>query len=110
MYLQGEVSDFSSLFNGIDIKVPTLNGDNQRYINLDNAASTPPFKAVSGAINEFSNYYSSVHRGMGYKSQLSTHVYEFARNTVINFVGADPRVHTCIFGKNTTEAINKLAR
>ena len=110
MYLQGQVSDFSSLFFGIDIKVPTLNGGNQRYINLDNAASTPPFKAVKDAVNEFSNYYSSVHRGMGYKSQLSTHVYEFARDTVINFVGADPRVHTCIFGKNTTEAINKLAR
>jgi selenocysteine lyase/cysteine desulfurase len=28
----------------------------------------------------------------------------------MNFVGADPAVHTCIFGKNTTEAINKLAR
>jgi selenocysteine lyase/cysteine desulfurase len=26
------------------------------------------------------------------------------------FVGADPREHVCIFGKNTTEAINKLSR
>ena len=110
MYLQDEISDFSSLFNGIDIKVPTLNGGNQRYINLDNAASTPPFKAVNDVVNEFSNYYSSVHRGMGYKSQLSTHAYEFARDTVLNFVKADPSIHTCIFGKNTTEAINKLAK
>ena len=55
-------------------------------------------------------YYSSVHRGTGYKSQLSTHVYEMARETVLEFVGADPETHICIFGKNTTEAINKLAR
>lgn len=110
MDLQSEISEYSPLFNGIDIEVPILDGSNRRYINLDNAASTPPFKAVNAAVNEFSNYYSSVHRGMGYKSQLSTHVYEFARDTVLKFVGADPRVHTCIFGKNTTEAINKLAR
>jgi selenocysteine lyase/cysteine desulfurase len=28
----------------------------------------------------------------------------------MTFLGANPQVHTCIFGKNTTEAINKLAR
>jgi selenocysteine lyase/cysteine desulfurase len=28
----------------------------------------------------------------------------------MDFVGANPVDHTCIFGKNTTEAINKLAR
>ncbi|MEJ2759722.1 MAG: aminotransferase class V-fold PLP-dependent enzyme [Anaerolineales bacterium] len=33
-----------------------------------------------------------------------------ARQITMAFVGADPATHTCIFGKNTTEAINKLAR
>lgn len=28
----------------------------------------------------------------------------------MRFVGADPKDHVCIFGKNTTEAINKLAK
>ena len=28
---------------------------------------------------------------------------------VAEFVGADPRTHTVIFGKNTTEALNKLS-
>jgi selenocysteine lyase/cysteine desulfurase len=55
-------------------------------------------------------WYASVHRGTGFKSQLSTHVYEAARQRVLAFVGADPATHVCIFGKNTTEAINKLAR
>ena len=102
--------NFSRFFTGLDIQVPLLNGSHRKYINLDNAASTPPFKAVQQAINEFMIYYSSVHRGTGYKSQLSTHAYETARQVVINFVGANPDQHTCLFGKNTTEAINKLAR
>ncbi len=101
---------YDSLFTGINTEVPLLSGDLRRYTNLDNAASTPPLKAVRQAVNDFMDYYSSVHRGTGYKSQLSTHVYEIARDTVLEFVGADPNIHTCIFGKNTTEAINKLAR
>ncbi len=80
------------------------------YINLDNAASTPALKAVQKAVDDFLVYYSSVHRGTGFKSQLSTHAYERAREITLRFVGANPRVYTCIFGKNTTEAINKLAR
>lgn len=102
--------DYSTLFFGIDSEVPVLNGKPKRYINFDNAASTPPLKSVMEAVNHFAIYYSSVHRGMGFKSQLSTQAYEDARETIIKFVGGDPHVHTCIFGKNTTEAINKLAR
>ncbi|MBE9473910.1 MAG: aminotransferase class V-fold PLP-dependent enzyme [Chloroflexi bacterium] len=101
---------YASLFTGIDAEVPTLNGGHRKYINFDNAASTPPLKAVQNAVNEFMVYYSSVHRGTGYKSQLSTHAYEVARQAVLQFVGADPNYHTCIFGKNATEAINKLAK
>lgn len=98
------------LFIGLNVKVPLLDGSEKVYVNLDNAASTPPFAAVERAVNEFLPYYSSVHRGTGFKSLLSTHLYEQARSKVLAFLGADPREHTCIFGKNTTEAINKLAR
>jgi cysteine desulfurase/selenocysteine lyase len=102
--------DYCSLFIGTDTKVPLLNGKHAKYINFDNAASTPPMLAVQQAVNAFMPYYSSVHRGTGYKSQLSTHMYEEARRIILEFVGADPDQHTLIFGKNTTEAINKLAR
>lgn len=101
---------YAELFVGLEVKTPTLSGDLRRYINFDNAASTPPLKAVQQAVNDFLAFYSSVHRGTGFKSQLSTHVYEEARETVLRFVGAHPRTHTCIYGKNTTEALNKLAR
>jgi cysteine desulfurase/selenocysteine lyase len=102
--------DYSSLFVGLDALVPLIDGSCRRYINLDNAASTPPMKAVQIAVDDFLVYYSSAHRGTGFKSQLSTHAYEQARSIVMDFVGANMVDHTCIFGKNTTEAINKLAR
>jgi cysteine desulfurase/selenocysteine lyase len=101
--------DYRHLFVGLDTTVPLYDGTQQAYINLDNAASTPPLQSVQAAVNAFLPYYSSVHRGTGFKSQLSTQAYEGARRAVLRFVKADPSVHTCIFGKNTTEAINKLA-
>jgi cysteine desulfurase/selenocysteine lyase len=110
MQLRPTNHDYRSLFIGLDVEVPLLDGSCCCYTNLDNAASTPPLKAVQRTVDDFLVYYSSVHRGTGFKSQLSTHAYEQARHIVLDFVGADPAVHTCIFGKNTTEAINKLAR
>ena len=94
---------------GIDKKVPLLNGSTCQYIYLDNAASTPTFRGVQQKVDEFLGWYSSVHRGSGFKSLLSTEAYEQAREIVARFVGADPETHSVIFGKNTTEAINKLA-
>ena len=102
--------DYRPLFVGMDTLIPVLSNRSCRYTNLDSAASTPAMKAVQQAVNDFLVYYSSVHRGMGFKSQVSTRAYEQARQIVTKFVGANPAEHTCIFGKNTTEAINKLAR
>jgi cysteine desulfurase / selenocysteine lyase len=101
---------YRSLFVGVDTPAPVLDGTLRNYINLDNAASTPALKAVQDAVNNLLPYYSSVHRGTGFKSQLSTHAYEQARQAVMHFLGANTQEHTCLFGKNTTEAINKLAR
>jgi len=98
------------LFAGTEIEVPLLDGRRARYINFDNAASTPPLRAVRDGVSAFLDHYASVHRGTGFKSQLSTWAYEEARSRVMRFVGARPDEHVCIFGKNTTEALNKLAR
>lgn len=102
-------SSYRDLFIGLDVSTPLLDGSECPYVNLDNAASTPALKAVQQTIEAFLPYYSSVHRGTGFKSQLSTHAYEASREAVLNFVGADPGEHICAFVKNTTEAINKLA-
>ena len=94
---------------GLEREVPLLDGRRVPYINLDNAASTPPLVDVVRAVDEFMPFYSSVHRGTGFKSRLSTVAYDQAHAIIGRFVGADPRTNTVIFGKNTTEAINKLA-
>jgi selenocysteine lyase/cysteine desulfurase len=97
-------------FVGTEVDVPVLDGGTRRYINFDNAASTPPLKVVRDGVVGFLDHYSSVHRGTGFKSQLSTWAYEEARHQVLRFVDADPQAHVCLFGKNTTDALNKLAR
>jgi selenocysteine lyase/cysteine desulfurase len=94
---------------GIDRPVPLLDGTTVPYLNLDNAASTPALRDVLEAVERFLPYYSSVHRGTGFKSRLSTDAYDHAHRIVAAFVGADPDANTVIFGKNTTEAVNKLS-
>jgi cysteine desulfurase / selenocysteine lyase len=90
-------------------EVPILGGMKTRYVNLDNAASTPALVEVRDGVNRFLEFYSSVHRGVGYKSHLSTQAYEDARAVIANFFGASLVDRTVIFGKNTTEAVNKLS-
>lgn len=94
---------------GINAETPLLDGSMVTYVNLDNAASTPAFTSVLEAIDQFSLYYSSVHRGTGFKSRLSTLAYDQAHEIIGRFVNADMEINTVIFGKNTTEAVNKLA-
>ncbi|HVN54898.1 MAG TPA: aminotransferase class V-fold PLP-dependent enzyme [Anaerolineaceae bacterium] len=103
-------TDFRSLIVGTDLMAPLLDGSQAPYVNFDNAASTPAMVPVLETVQRFLQFYSSVHRGTGFKSQLSTHAFEEARALVLRFLGANPATHTCIFGKNTTEAMNKLAR
>lgn len=94
---------------GADLEVPVKGGQLVTYANLDYAASAPCLEPVSAAVNAALPAYSSVHRGAGYASQLTTARYEQARHTVRAFVGArtDDAV---IFTRNTTDATNLLAR
>lgn len=90
-------------------EVPLLSGKSTSSINFDNAASTPILKPVAEYINEYFPLYSSVHRGTGFKSQLSTELYDFCHEKVGSFFGANIQDNSIIFTKNTTEAINKLS-
>ena len=94
---------------GMRTEVPLYDGRNIRYVNLDSAASTPALVKVNQAIEDFLPWYSSVHRGTGYKSRLSTHLYEHAREVVMRFVHGDPVTHEVVFVRNATEALNLLA-
>jgi len=104
-----ELSALRERIAGINTRVPLLNGETRPYINFDNAASTPAFKDVLDTVNEFMLWYSSVHRGTGFKSRVATQAYDDAHRIVAQFVGANLKDHAVIFGKNTTDAVNKLS-
>lgn len=93
---------------GSDVEVPLVTGGHRRYVNLDYAASAPALVGVREAVERLLPWYSSVHRGTGFKSMVSTAAYEGAREAVASFVGARPG-DTVIFTRNTTDAANLLA-
>ena len=96
-------------FAGVDLPVPVYGGATATGINFDNAASTPPLNRVRDMVTTFSDLYSSVHRGTGYKSRLSTEAYEQARELVAKFLGVDETDQVVIFVKGTTDALNRIA-
>ncbi|QCX34199.1 aminotransferase class V-fold PLP-dependent enzyme [Caloramator sp. E03] len=102
-------NNIRDLIVGLDTKVPLSNNKLVTPINFDNAATTPPFISVLQEINNFAPWYSSIHRGTGYKSKISSDIYDNSRNEVLKFLDADPYYYTVIYVKNTTDAINKLS-
>ncbi len=95
---------------GSHLPVPCIDGSERPYRDLDCAASTPALAAVADGVAEFLPWYSSVHRGAGYKSRRATAEYEEAREEVHRFTGRPSRGDdVVILVRNTTEAINHLA-
>ncbi|MEJ3654702.1 aminotransferase class V-fold PLP-dependent enzyme [Actinomycetes bacterium KLBMP 9759] len=93
---------------GAELPVPLVTGGTVGYANLDLAASAPALEDVAAHVTALLPYYSSVHRGAGYASQVCTSVLESARATVGGFVGAGPD-DVVVFTRNTTDALNLLA-
>ncbi|PPK67557.1 aminotransferase class V-fold PLP-dependent enzyme [Actinokineospora auranticolor] len=94
---------------GARLLVPLVDGTRVGYANLDHAASAPCLDTVRDAVDELLPWYASVHRGAGFASQVSTKVYEQARDVLRRFVGAR-RTDTVVFTRNTTDSLNLLAR
>lgn len=93
---------------GDGVLVPLVTGGHRPYVNFDYAASAPPLQAVVDGLAAVVPWYSSVHRGAGFKSQVSTAAYEGARDVVRQFVNAAAN-HEVIFTRNTTDSANLLA-
>ncbi len=95
---------------GDETPVPCVDGHERPYLNLDSAASTNAMPAVAEAVQCFLPWYSSVHRGAGYKSRNATESYEAARAAALRFAGRDENGDDiAIVCRNTTESINHLA-
>lgn len=93
---------------GADLHVPTSSGT-ARFVNLDNAATSPALASVQTAIADALDTYGSVHRGTGHTAVVSTARYAAAREAVGRFVNRRSDDHV-IFTRNTTDALNLLAR
>ncbi len=79
-------------------------------VYLDNAASAQKPRQVLEAMNEaYESYYSNVHRGVHYLSQVCTDAFEAARHKVARFINAsgDDEI---VFTSGATEAINLVAQ
>jgi len=88
--------------------VPTAFGPRE-YANLDHAASTPALALVKEAVDRALRTYSSVHRGNGYASRVTSAWYEQARAEVASFVGARAQ-DLVVFTRNTTDSWGLLAK
>ncbi len=95
---------------GVEEEVPVIDGKKRRYINFDNAASTPTLRPIVEKVDEFLKWYSNVHRGTGFKSKLSSWAFEKSREKIAAFVNGNQKERIVLFAKNTTEAINHLSR
>ncbi len=94
---------------GAELEVPLVTGERVRYANLDNAASTSSLTVVQRAVSEMLPWYSSVHRGAGFASLVSTEAYSASREVVRSFLGARDD-DSVLFTRNTTDALNLLAQ
>ena len=94
---------------GVDSLVKLADGTEVTAICFDNAASTPAFKDVNEEVVEKLGTYAYVGQGKGQKSAAVTEFYEEARQTVLDFVHADPELYTAFFCSNTTDGLNKLS-
>ncbi len=95
---------------GTGLLVPCLDGSGRPAVELDQAASTQAHPDAAARVEEFLPWYSSVHRGAGYRSRRATVAYEDARQAILAFGGRAPDgPDVAILCRNTTEAINHLA-
>ncbi|MDQ1708812.1 MAG: cysteine desulfurase / selenocysteine lyase [Frankiaceae bacterium] len=85
-----------------------INGNPLVY--LDSAATSQKPRAVLDALRDYYEHHNAnVHRGIYTIAEEATAAYEGARTAVAGFIGAADR-REVVFTKNSTEAINLVAR
>ena len=88
--------------------VPLVLGGDVRPVYLDYAATAPALASVAARVASLLPHLSSVNRGAGWGSQVTTAAYEHARETVGRLLDARPDDQV-VFTRNTTDALNLLA-
>ena len=98
-------------FIGLDTHYRNANGDMQRRIHLDGAASPLASSVALETINQLLPHYSNTHSYVHTSAQITTNALEWAHNQILKFLNADNKDYTAIFtGAGTTAGINRIAR
>ena len=86
-----------------------VHGD-KPLVYLDNAAtSQKPRQVIDAIVEYYEKHNANVHRGIHTLAEEATALYEGARDKMARFINAPSRDEV-IFTKNTSEAINLVAR
>ena len=102
--------DYRNLFDGIDDKIKLSNGVLLTPINFDNGATTPPLKSVTQIIYDNIKNYGPIARGVGFKGEYCTTMFNKARDIILDFFCVlDNDDYTVIYTKSDTEGLNALA-
>jgi cysteine desulfurase/selenocysteine lyase len=100
--------DIAALRRAFPILRREINGHPLAFLD-SGASSQKPQRVIDCLVNYYERYNANVHRGVYTLSEEATLAYEQARGKVARFVGAvSPR--EIVFTRNTTEAINLVAR
>jgi cysteine desulfurase/selenocysteine lyase len=105
------VSSFSARRVRADIPQLTrvVNGRSITY--LDSGASSLQPSAVIGAMSRYYELrHANVHRGVYQTANEATEAYEGSRAALAGFINAPGGANEVVFTKNTTEAINLVAK
>lgn len=96
--------------NDIRQQFPILNRqvNGKPLVYFDNGATTQkPQPVIEALVNYYSEHNANIHRGVHTLSREATELFEAARKTVADFIGANDQ--EIIFTAGTTDSINLVA-
>lgn len=110
---------FELLFPPMSIRLPIVlgasgqtslsNGQHQKVVLLNNAATTPPFASTIREVERFLKQYGAFHRGAGPYADETYGRVQSAISVIRRFIGANGD-QSLLFTTNTSAAINLFVR
>lgn len=94
---------------GTDSLTRLADGREVGVVQLNNAATTPPFVRTLRDVEQFLGTYGALHRGAGPRARATVEAVELATERIQTFIG-QPADNALLFTPNTSAAINLLAR
>jgi selenocysteine lyase/cysteine desulfurase len=104
------LSQLQASFIGCKTEYPTVDGKRSPRVYLDSAASTLMLAPAYEIGREFLTHYASTHSDLHYAARGASHAFEWAHQSVLRFVDADPGVYCSFFaGSGATAGFNRMA-